>query len=49
MALTCKTAFSPTDAMPYSGKAKLAMGVEAVLSFSIAALVVARAVNIAKG
>lgn len=49
VALTCGTAFSPTDAMPYSGKAKLAMGVEAVMSFSIAALVVARAVNIAKG
>ena len=49
VALTCATAFSPTDAMPYTGRAKLAMGVEAVMSFSIAALLVARAVNIAKG
>lgn len=49
VALTCGTAFSPTDAMPYTGKAKLAMGVEAVMSFAIAALVVARAVNVAKG
>jgi hypothetical protein len=49
VALTCATAFSPTDAMPYTGKAKLAMGVEAVMSMAIAALLVARAVNIAKG
>ena len=49
VALTCATAFSPTDAMPYTGKAKLAMGVEAVMSFAIAARLVARAVNIAKG
>ena len=49
VALTCATAFSPTDAMPYTGKAKLAMGVEGVMSMAIAALLVARAVNIAKG
>lgn len=49
VALTCATAFSPTDAMPYSGKAKMAMSVEAVMSLAIAALLVARAVNIAKG
>ena len=48
MALTCKTAFSPTDAMPYTGGAKVAMGVEVVMSFSIAALLVARAVNVGK-
>ena len=49
VALTCATAFSPTDAMPYTGRAKVAMGFEAVMSFSIAALLVARVVNIAKG
>jgi uncharacterized membrane protein len=47
--LTCATAFSPTDAMPYSKKAKLLMGIEATLSFAIAAMLVARAINIAKG
>jgi uncharacterized membrane protein len=49
VALTNGTAFSPTDAMPYTKRAKLAMGVQSVLSLAIAAIVVARAVNIAKG
>jgi hypothetical protein len=49
LALTNGTAFSPTDAMPYTRRAKLAMGVQSLLSFAIAAVVVARAVNIAKG
>ena len=49
VALTNGTAFSPTDAMPYTERAKLAMGVQSVLSFSIVALLVARAVNIARG
>ncbi|HEY5432246.1 MAG TPA: hypothetical protein VIL06_02425, partial [Coriobacteriia bacterium] len=49
LALTNGTAFSPTDAMPYTKRAKLAMGVQSVLSLAIAAIVVARAVNIAKG
>jgi uncharacterized membrane protein len=49
VALTNGTAFSPTDAMPYTKRAKLAMGVQSLLSFAIAAIVVARAVNIAKG
>jgi hypothetical protein len=35
--------------MPYTKRAKLAMGIQSVLCFAIAALVVARAVNIAKG
>ena len=35
--------------MPYTERAKLAMGVQSVLSLAIAAIVVARAVNIAKG
>ena len=49
LALTNGTAFSPTDAMPYTKRAKLAMGAQSLLAFSIAAVVVARAVNIAKG
>ena len=47
VSLTSSIAFSPTDAMPYSKWAKLAMGVQSVISFSILALLVARAVNIA--
>jgi hypothetical protein len=49
VSLTASTAFSPTDAMPYSKWAKLVMGTEAAQSFAIAAMLVARAVNIAKG
>ncbi len=49
LAVTNGTAFSPTDAMPYTKRAKLAMGVQSLLSFGIAALVVARAVNVALG
>lgn len=49
LAVTNGTAFSPTDAMPYSHRAKLSMGVQSLLSFGIAALLVSRAVNIAKG
>ena len=49
VSLTAATAFSPTDAMPYSTTAKLIMGSESTISIAIAAMVVARAVNIAKG
>jgi uncharacterized membrane protein len=49
VSLTSATAFSPTDAMPYSKQAKLVMGVESTLSFVIAAMLVARAINIARG
>ncbi len=49
VALTNGTAFSPTDTMPYTKRAKLAMGVQSTLSFAIAAVLVARAVNIARG
>ena len=49
VSVTASTAFSPTDAMPYSWRAKLLMGVESTLSFAIIALLVARAVNIARG
>ena len=49
VSLTSAIAFSPTDAMPYSKRAKLVMGIESTLSFVIAAMLVARAINIAKG
>ena len=49
VSLTAGTAFSPTDTMPYTKGAKLAMGVQSTLSFVIAAMLVARAINIAKG
>jgi uncharacterized membrane protein len=39
-------AFSPTDAMPLTAAAKLMMGAQAVISFVIVGLVIARAVNI---
>jgi uncharacterized membrane protein len=49
VSLTTATAFSPTDTMPYSRWAKLVMGVEAIMSLAIIAMLVARAINIAKG
>jgi hypothetical protein len=49
VSLTGSIAFSPTDAMPYSKVAKLVMGLESVLSFATLAVIVARAVNIARG
>jgi hypothetical protein len=44
VSLTSSIAFSPTDAMPYSRWAKLSMGVQSIVSFSI----LARVVNIAR-
>ena len=49
VSITAATAFSPTDAMPYSRSAKLLMGSESTISIAILAMLVARAVNIAKG
>ena len=49
LSLTASIAFSPTDAMPYSWRAMFAMSVEHLLSFATLAVVVARAVNIARG
>jgi hypothetical protein len=49
VSLTAATAFSPTDAMPYTRTAKLLMGLESTISFMTFAMLVARAVNIAKG
>jgi len=49
VSLNTATAFSPTDAMPYSRWAKLVMGVEAIMSLATIAMLVARAINIATG
>ena len=49
VSLTSATAFSPTDAMPYTKRVKLVMGIESTTSFVIAAMLVARAINIARG
>jgi uncharacterized membrane protein len=49
VSVTAATAFSPTDAMPYSRTAKLLMGSESTISFTIIVMIVARAINIAKG
>ena len=46
LAFTCATAFSPTDAMPLTGRAKLAMMVQGAISLVILGLVIARAVNV---
>ncbi len=46
ISLTNATAFSPTDAMPLTHRAKLLMSAQAVTSLVTVALVVARAVNI---
>jgi hypothetical protein len=44
--LSNSMAFSPTDVMPLSSRAKLLMGLEAVAAFVILALVIARAVSL---
>lgn len=49
VSITAATAFSPTDAMPYSRTAKLVMGAESTISFAIVIMIVARAINVAKG
>jgi uncharacterized membrane protein len=49
VSITAATAFSPTDAMPYSRTAKLLMGSESTISFTVIVMIVARAINIAKG
>jgi uncharacterized membrane protein len=48
LSFTNATAFSPTDVMPLARWAKLAMAVQSAVSLALAALVVARAVNILK-
>jgi uncharacterized membrane protein len=39
-------AFSPTDVMPFTTRAKALMGVQAITGYALLALVIARAVNI---
>ena len=46
ISITNGTAFSPTDAMPLTHRAKLLMSIQAVVSLATVALVAARAVNI---
>ena len=46
LAFTNATAFSPTDTLPLSRRAKLLMMVQAAISLLVVALVAARAVNI---
>ncbi len=48
LAFTNAAAFSPTDVMPLSRWAKLAMTLQSVVSIVTVALIVARAVNILK-
>jgi uncharacterized membrane protein len=46
VSLTSGTAFSPTDAMPLTARAKLLVSVESVVSLVLIVLVTARAVNV---
>jgi hypothetical protein len=46
VSFTNSTAFSPTDTMPVSARAKLLMMAQAVISIITVLLVAARAVNI---
>ncbi len=46
ISITNATAFSPTDTMPLTHRAKLLMSVQSIVSLVTVALVVARAVNI---
>lgn len=48
ISITNATAFSPTDAMPLTRRAKLLMAIQAFVSLITIALVAARAVNILK-
>jgi hypothetical protein len=45
VAFTASTAFSPTDTLPLSGRAKMLMMAQALLSMVALAVVVARAIN----
>lgn len=46
LAVTTATAFSPTDAMPNSGRAKVLMNAQALISLVTLGLIISRAVNI---
>jgi hypothetical protein len=49
VSLTNATAFSPTDTMPLSGRAKSVMGFQSLVSLVTIGLIVSRAVNILSG
>jgi uncharacterized membrane protein len=49
VSLTSSTAFSPTDTMPLTRRAKGLMGFQSLVSFLTVGLVAARAVNVLKG
>ncbi len=46
VSITNATAFSPTDTLPLSRRAKMLMAIQAVLSLLVVAVVAARAINI---
>lgn len=46
LSMTNSTAYSPTDVMPLSPRAKMLMGFQGTVSFVIVALVIARAVSL---
>jgi hypothetical protein len=46
VSLTNATAFSPTDTMPLSSRAKVVMGIQSLVSLVTIGLIVSRAVNI---
>jgi uncharacterized membrane protein len=46
LGFTTATTFSPTDAMPHTPRAKIAMSVQSLVSLAILGLVIARAVNV---
>jgi hypothetical protein len=49
VSLTSATAFSPTDTMPLSRRAKALMGSQSLVSLVTVGLVAARAVNVLNG
>jgi hypothetical protein len=46
VAFTNANAFSPTDSLPLTGRAKLAMQIQAIISYAILTLVLARVVSV---
>jgi hypothetical protein len=46
LGITTSTAFSPTDVMPMTAWAKLAMAAQSLISLTVIGLVIARAVNV---
>ncbi|MFD0526713.1 hypothetical protein ACFQ1I_04695 [Kitasatospora arboriphila] len=46
VSVTNSTAFSPTDTMPLSARAKILMGVESIAALITSLLVIARAVSV---